>query len=332
MSALLESANTPPMREFNVSNTLLGNRAALDAAWERDGYWFFRDMLDKEAVDRLRAVYLKVLNELGVIEPGRTDAAIYNGANLDNYPIRNDGQLHADPLLALNPMRAFVAEPTVRDFFTRLLGDEPYFVPNTEYHAVPPRQDRGRNRFNFLHQDGANNKGLPLKVCWIPLALIDDEIGGLALTEGLHKPRPNDFPRPPEGIAQGVIPADAWRRTTYRPGDLLVFSMESPHSGLANYSDRYFRLSVDVRVMKKSENVPMVGKVDAVDAGTITICANDGRKQTFRLDESTFCRILRGAQTGMPLQLAEIPQRLKIGDPVFVASDSGKATFIRPQH
>src|SRR5581483_3085536 len=37
---------TPPMRERSVSNHLLGNRAALDAAWDRDGYWFFRDVLD----------------------------------------------------------------------------------------------------------------------------------------------------------------------------------------------------------------------------------------------------------------------------------------------
>lgn len=332
MSTVLQSTSTPPMKEFNVSNDLLGNRAALAAAWERDGYWFFRGVLDKDAVARLRLVYLKVLDDLGVIEAGHTDAAIYNGASLEHYPIRNDGNLHGDPLLALHPMKSFVADPAIHDFFVGLLGDEPYFVPNTEYHAVPPRQDRSRRRFNFLHQDGANNKGLPLKICWIPLAVIDDEIGGLALTEGLHKLRAKDFPRPPEGIADGVIPADSWRRTTYRPGDLLVFSLESPHSGLANYSERYFRLSMDIRVMRKSENVPVVGTVAGVEADAITISGDDGRRQTFRLTGNTFCRVLRGAQTGMPLDLTEIPKVLKVGDPVFVASDNGIATFIRPQH
>ena len=332
MNAVLTSDDTPPMREFNVSNDLLGNRKALDAAWERDGYWFFRDVLDKQAVGRLRDIYLKALKDLGVIEPSSTDAAIYNGANLDKYPIRNDGTAQSDPLLAQNPMKGFVAEPKIHDFFTRLFGDEPFWVPNTEYHAMPPLKEHSGSRFNYIHADGPNNKGLPLRICWIPLALIDEKIGGLALTEGLHKPRMNDFPRLAAGIGQGAVPADAWRRAIYRPGDLLVFSLESPHSGLANRSDKYFRLSMDIRGMKKSQNVPFVGKVAAVDACAVKVVADDGSEQVFRVDEDTFCRILRGRETGMPLDLAEIPQRLRVGDPVYVASDHGTATFIRPQH
>ena len=332
MNAVLNRDDTPPMREFNVSNDLLGDGSALDAAWERDGYWFFRDVLDKGAVAP-PARYVPESAE----RPGRdrSDAhrcRVYNGASLDNFPIKNDGSPEGDPLLALYPRDQFTSEPAIQDFFTGLFGDEPFWVPNTEYHAVPPNKNQSGSRFNYVHCDGPNNKGLPLKICWIPLATIDETIGGLTLTEGLHKPRLNDFARPPEGIAQGVIPEDAWRRTVYQPGDLLVFSLQTPHSGLANRSERYFRLSMDIRGMKKSENVPMVGKVAAVDACAITITADDGRQQTFRIDRDTFCRISRGSLTGMPLELAEIPQLVKIGDPVFVASEHGTATFIRPQH
>ena len=45
------------------------------------------DVLDKQAITRLRTEYLKVLDNLGVIDPSRTDAAVYNGAPLDGYPI-----------------------------------------------------------------------------------------------------------------------------------------------------------------------------------------------------------------------------------------------------
>jgi hypothetical protein len=325
--------DSPKMREFNVSNHLLGDRAALDAAWDRDGYWFFRGMLDQGAVARLRGAYLKVLNELGVIDPSRDDAAVYNGAPLDNYPIRNDGSdFKNDPLVALYPRNPFVAEPAIHDFFKQLFGDEPFWVPNTEYHAVPPKKDRTGSRFNFIHCDGPNNKGLPLKICWLPLATIDEATGGLAIAEGMHKPRMNDFPRPPQGIAYDAIPKDAWRRTVYQPGDLVVFSMETPHSGLANRSDKHFRLSMDMRGMKKSDNVPTVGKVKAIDACAITIAADDGQDRTFRIDEDTFCRVTRGRLTGMRLELDEIPKLVKIGDPVYVAADHGTATFIRPQH
>ena len=34
----------------------------------------------------------------------------------------------------------------------------------------------------------------------------------------------------------------------------------------------------------------------------------------------------------MPLTLAEIPELVKVGAPVYVAADHGTATFIRPQH
>lgn len=324
--------DTPPFREFNVSNHLLGDRAALDAAFERDGYWFFRDVLDKEAVGRLRAIYLKTLNELGVIDPTRTDAAVYNGASLDDYPIVMGGPPEEDPLVRLYPRDSFVNEPKIKQFFTELFGDEVFWVPNSEFQAFPPQKGYKGSRFNYLHCDGPNNKGLPLKVVWVPLATIDEDTGGLAVAEGWNKPRIGDFARPPEGIAYGAVPTDAWRRAVYQPGDLLVFSLETPHSGLANRSDKYFRLSMDIRGMKKSDNVPFVGKVKTVDANAISVKADDGREQTFRLDQDTFCRIYRGKLSGMPLELHEIPQLVKPGAPIYVASENGRARFIRPQH
>ncbi|MGA8705927.1 MAG: phytanoyl-CoA dioxygenase family protein [Steroidobacteraceae bacterium] len=334
MNAILEPGfiGTPPMREFNLSNHLLGNPAALEAAWDRDGYWFFRDVLDKDAVARLRGVYLQVLGDLGVIDTRRTDAAVYNGASLENFPIAMGGDPAIDPLMAKHPMKQFVSEPSIHAFFTQLFGDEPFWVPNTEYHALPPNSGRSGSRFNYVHADGANNKGLPLRICWIPLAPIDEATGGLALAEGLHGPRLNDFPRPPAGIEQSDVPAVAWRRAEFRPGDLLMFSLETPHTGLANLSDRFFRLSMDIRGMKKSDNVPMIGTVVAIDENAITIADDNGGQQTFRLNEDTFCRIFRARLSGMPLQLAEIPRLVKLGDPVYVASNRGTATFIRPQH
>ena len=49
MNAQLQTA-LPSLRELNVSNHLIGDRQALQAAWERDGYWFFRDVLDQDVI------------------------------------------------------------------------------------------------------------------------------------------------------------------------------------------------------------------------------------------------------------------------------------------
>ena len=335
MNAMIKSkfADTPAMQEFNVSNHLLGDRAALEAAFERDGYWFFRGILDKDAIARVRALYLEVLDELGVIEPGCTDAAIYNGASIEDFPIKMGGDPAIDPLLARYPRDLLVQDPKVKPVFEQLFGGEVFWVPNSEFHASPPRGEQsGGSRLNYVHCDGPNNKGLPLKVCWIPLVTIDEETGGLALTEGLHRPRMNDFPRPAIGINESAVPVEAWRRALFQPGDLLVFSLETPHSGLANRSEKFFRLSMDIRGMKKSEKIPTVGKVAAIDRCAITVETDDGTQRTFRIDEDTFCRIYRGRQSGMPLTLAEVPELVKVGGPVYVAADHGTATFIRPQH
>lgn len=55
-SQTLERAadDLPTMQELKTRNHLLDDKAALNAAWEQDGYWFFRDVLDKQAVARLR--------------------------------------------------------------------------------------------------------------------------------------------------------------------------------------------------------------------------------------------------------------------------------------
>ncbi len=331
MSAELKSTNTPPMGEFKVSNSLLGNRAALDEAWERDGYWFFRDVLDRDAVARVTAIYLDVMKSLDMIDANAKEA-IHNGTSLENFPLTNHNNLERDPLFLLNPMKAFVAEPAIHAFFKRLIGDEPAWLPVTEYHVTPPRQDRNRSRFNFIHRDSTTNPCIPFCVCWIPLSVIDDENGGLALTEGLHRPRPSDNPPSPiphsMPIPESLIPKAAWRRATYRPGDVLMFDKDSPHSGLANYSSRSFRLSMDIRLMRASDRLPMIGTVTAVDDKAITVTDTHGNSERFVFDAQTYCRDFTNVEAASHRDIARLAG---VGAQVIVSSQSGMARLIRPQ-
>ncbi len=104
--------------------------------------------------------------------------------------------------------------PWGQQFFESLIDDEPAWLPVTEYHVTPPQQDRGRSRFNFIHRDCTDNRCIPFCVCWIPLLVIDDEAGGLALTEGLQRPRTSDALPNTMPIPERTIPQHAWRRTT----------------------------------------------------------------------------------------------------------------------
>ncbi|MBW8814208.1 MAG: phytanoyl-CoA dioxygenase family protein [Caulobacterales bacterium] len=321
-----QPAALPAMGELKTHNHLLGDRAALDAAWTRDGYWFFRDMLDRAAVGRLRAEFVAELERQGVIDPvgdAPTEASVrYNGASLAAYPFR------MEPLAERQPWRAFVAEPAIDAFFTRLFGEPPFWVPVVEYRATPPAQDRSRARFDGIHQDGPYSPGIPFRICWFPLAEIDADTGGLALVEGLTD-QVNRHPLAAgsnTSIPAQDLPADRWRRTTYQPGDVLLMNLWTPHSGLSNLSDR-FRLSMDHRVMARSDRCPLVGELVAIDDGAVTVLA-EGECVTLRIEPDTYVR----NDVGRKLAGAAIAEFFRPGREVIIAFEGDKATVVRPPH
>lgn len=315
-------AALPEMKELNISNALLDDPAALAAAWERDGYWFFRDVLDQEAVARLRGVYMDFLAELGMVR--RDDPlALYSGKSLDGFPFR------MEPLAQRQIWKPFASDPAIHAFFRRLLRDDPFWIPTVEYRATPPATDLRRERKDFVHQDGFYNAGIPFYICWIPLAEIDAATGGLILGEGLHKgPYLHNASEPPLfPIPEGAVPDAAWRRATYRPGDVLLMDLGTPHTGLSNHSQR-FRLSMDMRVMPASGATPIVGKLTAISSAAVSVVGDDGRLGDFIIDQETYCRGLDGRKVA----LAEIPLIFKAGDQAIVASKGARATVIRPPH
>ncbi|REG58418.1 phytanoyl-CoA dioxygenase PhyH [Paraburkholderia sp. BL6669N2] len=322
MNATLDAGVLPAMQELHVSNDILDDRTALLGAWDRDGYWFFRDVLDTEAVGRLRRVFLDELSQLGVIAPD-DPAARYNGKSLEDFPFRMES------LASRKTWKPFVAEPPIHRFFSRLLADEPFWIPTVEYRATPPAQDRARARFDYVHQDGFYNAGIPFSICWIPLVEIDPEVGGLVLAEGMHKGSYlHDLAQPPLfPIPDGAVPAHAWRRTTYRPGDVVIMHLNTPHTGVANYSDR-FRLSMDIRVMAASGDTPIIGNITSLTSREVAVQGGHGRSGTFAFDEYTYCRGIDGRK----VPLDEIPSHFHEGDEVILAARDGRVTVLRPPH
>jgi len=315
----------PPlqMRELNVSNDLLGDRAALQAAWDRDGYWFFRDVLDKDVIARIRGIYADYLAGLGLAD--REDPAIrYNGGDLSKLP----NQANASPLNIAHVERELHEAPTVNAFFKKLFGCDPFWVPFTVHRTVPPALDRSLPRLEFIHHDGIYNDGLPFLICWVPMDVIDEDVGGLGVVEGLQN-QPTLHRK--EGmtihpIRLEDVPEGAWLHTTSRPGDVLLMSMGTPHSGITNWSKDRFRLSMDTRIMPSSGKVPLVGTLTAVSAEKVTIRDARGDHE-LRLDEKSFVRGTLGDQ--MPI--AEIPKRYKPGNAVIAAFDDGRVVNMRPQ-
>lgn len=318
----------PKTQELKTHNHLIGNKAALDEAWEQDGYWFFRDVLDKAAVARLRQNWISELETQKVIDPvgdASTEKSVrYNGGSLETYPFR------MEPIAAKRPWPEFVAEKPINDFFTRLFQDDPFWVPIVEYRATPPQQDKSKPRIDAIHQDGPFSPGLPFRICWIPLAEIDADTGGLMLAEGMASGKASYHPKTENGsngpIPLEAIPADRWRRTTYQAGDVLLMNLWTPHTGLTNQSDR-FRLSMDHRVMAKGDDCPIVGHIEEISQSHVVV-RNDTGQHRLSVDRDTYVR----NTVGQKLNGTEITDFYKAGSEVIIAYDGDRASVVRPPH
>jgi hypothetical protein len=337
MSSLIADANAPAssmrndglpeLSELKVHNALLGNLPALDAAWEQDGYWFFKNVLDKEAVGRLRQVFVCELEKLGVIDAQGTTSTErsvrYNGKSLENFPFR------MEPIAARAPWREFAAEPRIHQFFTQLLGDEPFWVPIAEYRATPPESGHGKPRLNYVHQDGPYSPGIDFRILWIPLAEIDRDVGGLILAEGLTE-HINRHRISTDGTNTAVpldaLPPQRWRHSTYEAGDVLLMNLWTPHTGVSNLSDR-FRLSMDIRIMSKSERCPIIGEIASISPTALTIKAN-GESVFLRIVPETYAR----NHMGEKLSAQGIVEFFPPGSTAIVAKVGDLATVVRPPH
>ncbi|KKW91523.1 phytanoyl-CoA dioxygenase family protein [Sphingobium chungbukense] len=320
--SIVGDANHQSIRygELKTANHLLGDREALEAAFERDGYWFFRDVLDRASVESLRQAYIDELARQKVVDPA-DPAAIHNGAPFDAVAFRE--RLHES-----SAWRKFVTLPPIDSFFQQLLGEEVHWIANVVTRGTPPERDTGADRFLFIHQDGVFNPGIPFLVTWVPLAPITERMGGIALAEAMHKE--GSLHPWSDGLMTGIpheaIPADRWRRADYRPGDLLIMHVMTPHSGLSNFSDR-FRLSVDLRPMRASGSRPLVGTLVAADGASITVQDDDGQHRVV-LDDKTYCRGLDGKKVELDRFDAVFP----VGSKLLVGRDGDRATMVRPPH
>jgi len=318
----------PTMREFTVSNDLLDDRPALKAAWDRDGYLFFRDVLDHEPLQRLRALLVGHLGSKGFVDPADPQVR-WNGKAHDGFkffPIREMNERRAS--------RIVMEAPTIRAFFHRLFGVPLFWVPFTEYRTTPPAIERGANRFDMIHEDAIYSDRLDFIICWIPLSDIDADVGGLCAAEGIHKlpclhKKEADRILP---IEPSQVPDDAWVRANYRLGDLLLMSRRTPHTGLSNHSNR-FRLSIDTRILPHGGDFPFVPRLPRVGALTAisptqVVIRDAHGEHALRVDSTSYIRGL----VGNKLTASEVPEVYQMGTEVIAAYEGDLLHTLRPQN
>ena len=307
------------MKPLAVANDTVGEPEAMLRRMEADGYLFFRDVLDQGAVARLRQHFLDVLVDWGYVDKG-SELPVWNGKDLEGFPVKIE-PLHEDRV-----WEEFVGDPAVDAFFTRLLGEPPFWLEITEYRITPPAKAMPDDPFIGRHQDAFYNMGMECFTCWIPLIEIDERAGGLAVLPGLHK---GDFFHdrndPPQyRIPPGALP-DNWHRSVYHPGDMVMFDKMTPHSGLPNTSN-LFRLSMDIRVAPIGGDLPVIGVIEKFDENRIVVRDQNGQSRQLTIDADTYCRWTAGKR----LSVNELRTMLQVGDRVLASVSEDRAISLRP--
>lgn len=318
----------PSTREPKTHNHLIGDLPALQEALDRDGYWFFRDVLDKGAVARLRRVFTDELEKLGVIDPvgdAPTEDSVLPNGKSSEVDISN-----AMPIARSGVWQGFVDEKPIHDFLVRLLGEKPFWKPITVYRATPPDKSTMSDRILGYHQDGPTTPGLDFLTMWTPLSVVDWDVGGITFAEGVtdHVNLAEvDETGSSSMILAENIPDGSLRHTTYRPGDVLFMNCWTPHSGLTNVSDR-FRLSLDHRLLRPGAKRPYVGAVVSIAPDRIELRDDGGETAAVAIDASSYVRA-----TGTERIFGqEIVDAFPPGTRVIVAHENGLATLVRLTH
>lgn len=237
---------------FPIANPLLHDIKRMNETFHGEGYLFFRDVLDRDAVLRVKRDFVSALEGQGVTRQGETEP-FWTGVGLEGI---DDNSLYA-----LDSYQSLIESKTTRELIERIFG-EPVFtyrntdirfaLPNDAKHQTPAHQDHF-----FIRQTDR------FRTAWIPLMEIDPDMGGLALAPRSHQRGLLDHVehetaysyifrgRKQRGVPSESVPAH-WLTTHYRPGDLLVFHSLMVHWALPNTSDR-IRLSLDTRYQPLSE-------------------------------------------------------------------------------
>ena len=240
----------PEYGELEVANDYLDDPEKLNAVLERQGYLFFRAVLDAGEVGAVREDFAAELRRQGFAAPGASEP-VWTGKDLE--------ELDDDRLYMLDYYPKLLDTDTTQRFFESVFGGPVFtFRSCTIRHSTPHDTKRG----SPPHQDHFYIRHTPdFRTMWIPLMDIDRTVGGLAVAEGSHKRGLQEHTeldvysyvlkgRRQKGVAQENI-SEPGLTTSYSPGDILVFHSHMIHWGLPNRSDR-IRLSIDVRCQPAS--------------------------------------------------------------------------------
>jgi len=241
------------------SHALLGDREALQARMEEDGYLLIRGLHNPEKVKTARRFLLEKLDENEQLDKSHPlmDAIPATGKR-GAFMGGNKAVTHAPAFLGV------VESPEIMNFCEQYFG-APVLTYDYKWLRVV-----GPDGFTGAHYDivymGRGTK--QVLTCWTPLGDVPLEMGPLMLLVGSHR-----FEVIKETYGKMDVDRDhvtgsfsydpielvdryggQWQTSSFQMGDVLIFGMYTMHGSLDNTTP-HFRLSTDTRYQRADEPV-----------------------------------------------------------------------------
>ena len=255
--------NSSPALQFVDSKPLLDDAASLRARADRDGYLFFKGLLPKEAVLRVRADILAVIERHGWCRAGQDEhGGLVNVEALNQVPesqMRLDvGVSHAayDDVQRLESVHRLPHHPRLLALYQPLFARDVLVHPRHIARLVTPHQAMVPTP---QHQDFPLVQGTSdTWTCWIPIGDCPRALGGLTVLRASHQlgKLPIQETRGAGNMAAQLCPGeDDWVLGDYEIGDVLTFPSLTVHKALPCRRKEQIRLSLDVRYQSVDEPI-----------------------------------------------------------------------------
>ncbi|TLS53243.1 phytanoyl-CoA dioxygenase family protein [Paenibacillus antri] len=260
---LTDNDKRPVSGTFQDATPLLETPDLIRERAELDGMIFFRGLLPRETVMAVRGDVLGVLRSYELLEAGREDEAIGDGARIRRYTAEEVAwngvgaplDVYRD-IQKLESFHALAHAPAIRRMLTAVFGGEPFVHPRNIARVMLPHPDvrTTPSHQDFLHVQGSSDTW----TCWIPLGDVPRALGGLAVLKGSHR----------EGLLGVTHAAGAgglesilcgldyeWETVDFEAGDVLAFHSHTVHKALPNLRPGTIRLSCDFRYQRASDPI-----------------------------------------------------------------------------
>lgn len=242
------------LNEYVVSNDILDDAGGMRERMDREGYLFFRELVDPESIWRTRRDVLEVLQRAGWLKDGaRLIDGIANGERVYVEPEPDFLEVYQE-VQKVESFHRMAHSQAIMDVMEKLVGEEvlPHpakiarlMFPQNNQHATPPHQD-------FVHIQGTTET----YTCWMPLGDCPRELGGLSVLPRSHRKGVHSYHLSLGAGGMGVddehLKGD-WLTTDYNAGDALIVHSLTVHRSIANSTPDRMRISADYRYQGVSE-------------------------------------------------------------------------------